>query len=1737
MSHKKSSHARSIGFNPFPNAVCHEKLRHLILSSLLFCGSQSSQAELIQHLDATLPTSVIKDGTGKVTQWTDQSGKGNHAVAGVGTVRHILASASPPTKPGLDFGTTRNSLTLFSSTASDKWMNQTSSNPNGADGFCILFAFKFDGLASTCDLFGNMSTINGPGMCVRFSTDGEYLIYWDDNSFARGGKVAVGDTVVFGINFDSSTGRWTMWDSNQRVIQTGVKTVKDFSNSNAFTLGSMTAATNFFSGTVGEVKIFDESLSAANFQSERDSLALKWVGAPPTIPPLAPGPGFPNVTQVHNQLPLCDVHPNPGTNDRTVNLDLANGFLLLDSRSTPTGLEGNTIQVWDISTPTSPVERLSARKGVNEHMHTYSWLLPDYRVSAGGRQAYNARDPLKIVRQMPPTGTAKEFGSRSMSVFPYQYGGGSSVRILDTRTGQVVSEIFHGFEGSPTPIGNLLIIAGIRAGERGFATYDIADPANPQLLDYIPPGIENGWGEDDPAYEYFFWKHFLVLPSEFGSGNQRDNCGFVNFQNPSNLVHVLHMPAAGQGETATGLWGRTRYAQFQDNKMFVGSATYDMTPLLNPTPTRPTFLASYPHAGEYILPLGNLFVAAPNLEQAAVNDFPSAESSQFKLRIFAHQAAPDTTGPTVAYHNPPSGAINQHIKSRVGVIIHETLNYSTINSSTFRVFPTAGGPDVAGSLNHHDKDVLTFTPNAPLEPGTTYRVQLVAGGIKDVSGNGITGYAFDFTTAGGPSSPPIVVTNLTSTPYPAPVNGNATLSVTASEGTPPFEYTWNFGDGTQSSSSNSASVTHTYATKGHYTALVTVRDSATPSPRTVVRTMKVTVAPPVPAGPASTKGSQMVLDSANRRVWTVNPDTNTITSIHADTLVKMSEFSVGKDPRSIAQDASGNLWITCIDDDLLEVRNTAGSLVKSLPFRHGARPHDVVFNPTKTHAYVTLSGSGRIARISTSVAPMVVDAELAVSAMPTALAFNAATDMLLVNRFISPDSQGEVRVVENVASTMSLAPVIPLALDTTSIEAGTSARGLPNYLADVAIDPFNQFAYVTAKKDNILRGTSTARDGQALTHETTVRPMVAKIHLTNAGGTVPINTEDLSARLDIDDSSQPTAMVFSPLGDYLFIALQVNNHVRVMDTFTGQLIATLPTGLAPQGLSFDAVSNHLFVNNLTERTVTIYNLTDALRHGNFPQTPAATISTVATETFPATVLRGKQVFYNASDDRMGLDNYMSCATCHQDGDHDGRIWDFTNRDEGLRNTTNLRGRAGMGHGNVHWSGNFDEIQDFDNDMKTHNRGTGFIPSGAHLPMGAPNAGRDTDLDALAAYVTSLGRETIEKSPHRQANGRLTHEARNGKRYFAATRTPGGGSALKCLSCHSPSDTLTSSFVGTALPPLIPSMLTNPQDPNSVTSLLRNIGTILPTSGQRLGSPLTGIDTPTLLGIHASAPYLHDGRASDLASVFSHYDAAADLNSPGSAHDLSSTGYNLNSVDRSHLIAYLNQIDGRGDNDFAGPPVPNGLVTTAGNGSVTIDWANSTAVDIMDYNISRRILGGTTITTIAYGVPTSIYVDSTVTNGTSYQYRATAVDVNDNESAFSGWVTATPSGTIVPPTTTPIEDWRFAHFGSNANSGNSADLYDFDNDGLANMVEYAFGLDPKLPTSNSLPQAQIIAGEMIISFAPAAGVTDINYGSEWSETLIPDSWTPIPDTGIGGQHTFRTPMDIGKKFMRLKVTSQ
>ena len=99
-----------------------------------------------------------------------------------------------------------------------------------------------------------------------------------------------------------------------------------------------------------------------------------------------------------------------------------------------------------------------------------------------------------------------------------------------------------------------------------------------------------------------------------------------------------------------------------------------------------------------------------------------------------------------------------------------------------------------------------------------------------------------------------------------------------------------------------------------------------------------------------------------------------------------------------------------------------------------------------------------------------------------------------------------------------------------------------------------------------------------------------------------------------------------------------------------------------------------------------------------------------------------------------------------------------------------------------------------------------------------------------------------------------------------------------------------------------------------------------------------------------------------------------------------------------------------------------------------------------------------------------------------------------------------------------------------------ELDDPDHDGLPNLIEYAFGLDP---TANGpgLPQGGLIGGNYVVEFIEPSGVTGITYGAEYSATLLAGSWTEVPDSGTGAVHVFSVPLTGGRLFMRLRVTGQ
>jgi fibronectin type 3 domain-containing protein len=113
---------------------------------------------------------------------------------------------------------------------------------------------------------------------------------------------------------------------------------------------------------------------------------------------------------------------------------------------------------------------------------------------------------------------------------------------------------------------------------------------------------------------------------------------------------------------------------------------------------------------------------------------------------------------------------------------------------------------------------------------------------------------------------------------------------------------------------------------------------------------------------------------------------------------------------------------------------------------------------------------------------------------------------------------------------------------------------------------------------------------------------------------------------------------------------------------------------------------------------------------------------------------------------------------------------------------------------------------------------------------------------------------------------------------------------------------------------------------------------------------------------------------------------------------------------------------------APPATPTGLQGTAGNAQVSLSWDASTGA--MSYNVKRSTANGGPFSATLASPAVTNYIDTAVTNGTTYYYVVSAVNAS-GESANSAQASATPTGpvanvtiTIDPTKTKPISLWIY-----------------------------------------------------------------------------------------------------------------
>jgi YVTN family beta-propeller protein len=267
-------------------------------------------------------------------------------------------------------------------------------------------------------------------------------------------------------------------------------------------------------------------------------------------------------------------------------------------------------------------------------------------------------------------------------------------------------------------------------------------------------------------------------------------------------------------------------------------------------------------------------------------------------------------------------------------------------------------------------------------------------------------------------------------------------------------------------------------------------------------------------------------------------------------------------------------------------------------------------------------------------------------------------------------------------------------------------------------------------------------------------------------------------------------------------------------------------GKNPRAVRVSPDGKSVFIYNALDFAVSVHDAESLERRATIPVcTPPKTPEWV----------RGK-ILFNTALHPMTSRHWIACASCHPDGHTDGRVWQ---NPEGLRKTPAM---FGLAHTHpLHWSADRDEVQDFEYTIR------GRLMQGAGLVRGplAPKhgfeatelderlAGRSKDLDALAVYCNSFD---FTLSPHLRTEGHLSPAAQRGKKVFF-------DHAVGCAQCHSG-------------PYYTDSRLEKP-------FLLHDVGTGNDDPTEKMGPRY---DTPTLLGVYRTAPYLHHGKAATLRDV-------------------------------------------------------------------------------------------------------------------------------------------------------------------------------------------------------------------------------------------------------------------------------
>ena len=558
--------------------------------------------------------------------------------------------------------------------------------------------------------------------------------------------------------------------------------------------------------------------------------------------------------------------------------------------------------------------------------------------------------------------------------------------------------------------------------------------------------------------------------------------------------------------------------------------------------------------------------------------------------------------------------------------------------------------------------------------------------------------------------------------------------------------------------------------------------------------LSVTVAVSVFVGsnPAQAGSSNSLMDiSADGSLLACsNRDSGTVTFVELGTNQVLREVSVGHHPEGVSFiGQSRELAVAVYDDDVVVIID-ADSGKNRATVSVFDEPYGIVSTTDGSRIYVTLEYPGQVVEIDPRTSE--ITRTFPAGSFTRGIAITPDQKRLLICEYLTAN----LRAIDVISGKL-----------VDEWPAGST----DNLARQLTIHPKRPKAYVS-----FIRSKVTAHQGAG-----SIFPYLAVADL--------IDSEDSRRkRMPLDSvfgtpvTANPWEIAISPDGRRLFVVFSGTDDMQVCNTIDDDyrelsLAKYITTGHNPRAVRVSPDGSRFYVYNALDFEVVAY---DAQR-----LRPIANIPVTRNPLSPE-VHDGKVLFYTALQP-MTARRWISCSSCHPDGQPDGRTW---HNPEGLRQTPPLRGLA-FTHPQ-HWSADRDETQDFEHTIRGPLMGGRGLHKGRlNKPLGATNKGLSASLDALAAYTNS---HTFTLSPY--AKNGLSPAAERGRKLFVSRQT-------KCAECHS-GPFFTDSQSGKP-------------------GVRHDVGTGNADESETMGS---SYDTPMLLGLYRSAPYLHHGTAASLQDV-------------------------------------------------------------------------------------------------------------------------------------------------------------------------------------------------------------------------------------------------------------------------------